>query len=269
MLRTIFPRLVSWLPRLARLTITLCSPRKERQKKLQRILGLYTDYGWVLVKQSHVARGWTAIQIQKEVEATLGDRLELADKYEIQKIAEKWESEVDLSQKPVFKKQSNAEAKRLENLQLYMEQLKEEVVGRLPRARTTNSVRNDDDVTGVQAWNYFLTRKYADYKHLLKKEARAKVGLLWRKMYPEEKETYKEEYRALKAQGKDILFGKIVDKDTKLKANKRMQRAKAQGHKKKQQKLEEMAKEAAALQATYIVNDDLHVSLPADCSVSS
>lgn len=230
-------KLLRQAPRLffARSNLTLASARSvyDRIKTEDRAVGVYTEYGWVVLKHSHVARGWTAKEIEKAVDRELGARAKLADKYEIQQIAEKWEANVNLDEKPVHKKASPVETQVREERLLFMEQLREELSSGKFGKTSRNGLGSTDEVTAVQAWNYFVTKKYPEYKHLLKKEARAKVGLLWRKMYPEEKDVYKEEYRLLKALGKDILYGKIVDRETKDKANSRMRRAKALAAKKK------------------------------------
>lgn len=229
----LFPRALLF----ARSNLTIASARSDRSKTPDRAVGVYTEYGWVVLKQSHVARGWTAKEIERAVESELGARAKLADKYEIQRIAENWEANVSLDEKPVYKKVSPVETRVREERLLFMEQLREEMT--TGKSGGERSGKEPEEVTAVQAWNFFVTKKYAEYKHLLKKEARAKVGLLWRKMYPEEKDLYKEEYRLLRALGKDILYGKIVDRETKDKANSRMRRAKALASKKKKEALEQ------------------------------
>lgn len=216
-----------------------CSSTKStRVTKSQRLLGVYTKYAWVLVKQAYVSRHWTAQEIEHEVESRLGNRASEADKFEIQKIADLWQQNVTISQIPKTRKVTNDHLKKSAEMQLFREQLKEESATGKSRGKRTDSSELSEEVSAVQAWNYFMAMKYPEYKHLLKKEARAKVGLLWRNMYPEEKEKYQEEYRQLKAQGKDILLGKIVDAATKLKANERIKRAKTAAHLKKQKQLE-------------------------------
>lgn len=227
--------------------ITFLAARPDRGKKLDRLTGVPTEYGWVMVKWSHIAKDWTTKELNKAIELKLGDRAHLADKYEIQSIAEEWEQNVATSTIPSVET-SKDDQKQQANLQLYRDQIKGEASSKMISERKLSPVSRSSipktlsdslGLSTLHAWNYYVAQKYQDYKHLLKKEARAAVGILWRKLSSDEKNVYKDEYAALLATGKDILHGKIVDREVKIQATEKIIRAKENIRIKKQKKLQE------------------------------
>lgn len=236
---------------LKRPLITFLAARPDRGKKLERLTGVPTEYGWVMVKWSRIAKDWTTRELNKAIEQKLGDRAHLADKYEIQRIAEEWEQNVNPSLIPTVVT-SKDDQKREANLQLYRDQIKGDsspksssVRKQSTTTKPAKSASSSDSLglSSLHAWNYYVAQKYQNYKHLLKKEARAAVGLLWRKLTSEEKDFYKDEYAALLATGKDILHGEIVDREVKIQATEKIIRAKENVRLRKQKKLqEEMSK---------------------------
>lgn len=81
---------------------------------------------------------------------------------------------------------------------------------------------NKEAVTFTNAWNYYMTVNYNKYSALPSKEARQRVGTDWRQLSLDEKEYFRQEYGKLLNLGKDILHGKIVDKEVKELASKKL-----------------------------------------------
>lgn len=229
--------------------ITFLAARPERSKKLERLTGVPTKYGWVMVKWSRIAKDWTTNELEKAIEQKLGDQAHLADKYKIQEIAEEWEKNTAPSVVPSF--ETSKEDQRNEvNLQLYKDQIKSEGPSSKSKsiltpklsskaAKTKAPTIDSMGLTTLHAWNYYLAQNYQKFSHLLRKDARAAVGLLWRKLSIKEKNVYRDEYAALLATGKDILHGEIVDREVKMQATEKVNRAKANIKLKKEKKLQE------------------------------
>lgn len=272
MLARTLPRPFSGSLLFKRNEITFLAARPERLKKTERLTGVPTNYGWVVVKYAFVAKDWTTNQLNKAIENALGERAKTADKYEIQKIAEQWEASVDKSEIPTKKKMTLTEKRSEANKQLYHDQLKSDLLSpglllsssllslsllsllpllslltllSLAPTTPTPNIRNNIlkgemvHLTALHAWNYFVAKKYPEFKHLLKREARAAVGLMWRRMSDGEKNFYRDEYAELLQGGKDILRGEIVDIEVKLKATEKFFKAKQNHRLRKQKKAEE------------------------------
>lgn len=210
-----------------------------------------TTYGWVKVLESHVAKHWTTAEIDKAIQQELGSKADKADKYEIQRIAEKWQNLLNKKSVPKIKPRAKAEASATRASEsLFREQLRPEEIrlcaGTLRGLYRLRPIVPNPVILGpvltlsvLHAWNYYVARHYKDYSHLSDREARMAVAAAWNNMSLEEKNEYKEEYRTLLNQGKDILKGKIVDRETKLKATVVVLRAKERQRLRKNKAYEE------------------------------
>jgi len=205
--------------------------------------GVHTNFGWVLVPKTHVARGWTQPKLNEYLLQHI--QHDKPDLNEVQSLVDQWAASVDASSKPASKKKTAAEVRHEESLKLFLRQLKDEAAkGDRKRQRVARVRKNtlSGEVTFTHAWNYFMAKQYPLQKHLPEAEARAKVGLMWRLMSMDEKDVYREEYSQLLQQGKDIYHGKIVDREVKLKAVERLNLSKEKSLAKKLKKLEETQK---------------------------
>lgn len=212
--------------------------------------GVCTRFGWVLVPKTHCARGWTQSRLNEVLEAKFGD-IDTADAagpslQQVQLATDAWSDSVDLAEKPVFKKRTAADVKHELDLKLFLLQLREEgkYKGEKKRLRTSRVKRDisNGNVTFTHAWNYFMAKSYPRFKHLPESEARTSIGQEWRLMSMDEKDVYREEYSQLLQQGKDIYHGKIVDRETKIKAVERLNISKQKSLEKKLKKMEESQK---------------------------
>lgn len=215
--------------------------------------GVFTRFGWVLVPKTHCARGWTQARLNEALEAKFGNPEEPKDPREcvptlqqLQHETDLWSAAVDLAEKPVFKKRTAADMKHEVDLKLFLLQLREEgkYKGEKKRLRTSRVKRDisNGNVTFTHAWNYFMAKSYPKFKHLSEAEARSSIGQEWRLMSMDEKDVYREEYSQLLQLGKDIYHGKIVDRETKIKAVERLNLSKQKSLDKKLKKMEESQK---------------------------
>lgn len=212
--------------------------------------GVYTRFGWVLVPKTHCARGWTQSRLNEALEAKFGNPdapgALLPSLLQVQLETDAWGARVDLAEKPVFRKRSAADVKHELDLKLFLLQLREEgkYKGEKKRLRTSRVKRDisNGNVTFTHAWNYFMAQSYPRFKHLSEAEARTAIGQEWRLMSMDEKDVYREEYSQLLQLGKDIYHGKIVDRETKIKAVERLNISKQKSLDKKLKKLEESQK---------------------------
>lgn len=205
--------------------------------------GMYTDFGWVLVPKTHVARGWTQPKINEVLHTTFPNKDGL--KFEqVQAAVDAWAQEVSLKDKPVAKKKNAAQVKEEEDLRLYFQQLREEDSTKhaplAMRALRVKRAAPTGNVTLINAWNFFMAKTYPQFKHLPPKEARRQVGMIWRTMSVDEKDVYRGEYLQLLELGKDILHGEIVDREVKIVALERQRIAKEKSKQKKKKLLDEL-----------------------------
>lgn len=199
--------------------------------------GILTKFGWVLVKKSHVARGWTQSLLNKELDNKLGNVSEKPDWEVVQKIADEWAETADISQIPQISKRTGAQVNKDNEMRLYLQQVRYEEpteesegaedsedpnIQSAKRELKTYKKINKEAVTFTNAWNYYMTVNYNKYSALPSKEARQKVGTDWRQLSLDEKEYFRQEYGKLLNLGKDILHGKIVDKEVKELASKKL-----------------------------------------------
>lgn len=212
--------------------------------------GVPTAFGWVLVPKTHVAGGWT----QPLLNETLKNSFAPGSKplrQEIQQVVDQWVQDVDVSNKPVFKKRTSADLQYEDEVKLYYLQTREDesLSSKMPRPRAPRLPRGSSSggsgggVTFINAWNYYMAQTYKNFSHLSETEARRAVGALWRQMDVSQKDEYRAKYRELLLSGKDILHGKIVDRLVKLKAVERQRLAKARSLAKKKKALEEELEE--------------------------
>lgn len=191
--------------------------------------GILSKYGWVLVKNTHVARGWTQTEVNSYLDQHLTPQ-QLRDKQHLQAVVDQWMQGADLGAKPKHKKKTAEDVRKLEELKLYLQQLKEE--GKFSGTRATKALAllkrkvSSLQVTFTYAWNYYMAVTYPKCKDLPPKEARKLVAAQWRLMSMDQKDVYRMEYSKLLEEGKDILHGEIVDREVKMKQTARLQRSK-------------------------------------------
>ncbi|KAJ8146662.1 hypothetical protein OY671_000270 [Metschnikowia pulcherrima] len=194
--------------------------------------GVPTKYGWVLVRRTHVARGWTQASLNEKLDSKFGNAQQSLDRESIQEVVDDWVESVDIFQKPKTRKRSRADVNSDNDMRLYLQQSKfEDGTGTAEKRTSETEVKSHKKidsgaVTYTNAWNYYMTVTYPKFKHLPHKEARQTVGVQWRQLSLDEKEAYRQEYSSLLKQGKDILNGKIVDSDVKLQASQKLWEAK-------------------------------------------
>lgn len=197
--------------------------------------------------KSHCARGWTQSRLNEALEAKFGNPEDknsvVPTLQQVQQETDIWGATVDLSEKPVYKKRTAADVKQEVDLRLFLLQLREEgkYKGEKKRLRTSRVKRDisNGNVTFTHAWNYFMAKSYPKFRHLSESEARSTIGQQWRLMSMDEKDVYREEYSQLLQLGKDIYHGKIVDRETKMKAVERLNISKQKSLDKKLKKLQE------------------------------
>ncbi|GEQ72898.1 hypothetical protein JCM33374_g6586 [Metschnikowia sp. JCM 33374] len=86
--------------------------------------GVFTKFGWVLVKKTHVARGWTQAQINEALEKTLGDPSDNHDWNDIQEAVDDWTNRTCKKTVPQKKKKTLSEAKQEADMKIYLQQVR-------------------------------------------------------------------------------------------------------------------------------------------------
>ncbi|OBA20473.1 hypothetical protein METBIDRAFT_22916, partial [Metschnikowia bicuspidata var. bicuspidata NRRL YB-4993] len=202
--------------------------------------GVFTKFGWVLVKKTHVVRGWTQLQLNQVLEEKLGEPLDQHDWDTVQQYADEWVRTANANQVPKLKRRTMADKSREEDMKLYLQQLRydetEEISAddekrRKRRLDGTKEIKqhkeiNKNAVSFTNAWNYYMAVTYKTHENLSPKERRVKVGTDWRQMSMDQKEVYRQDYTRLLNLGKDVLHGEIVDQEVKLKATQKLWEAK-------------------------------------------
>lgn len=203
----------------------------------EQYCGVFTNRGWIYVKKTHVARGWTQSLLDAEFGKSLAGKQSLTLE-EIQAVADKWSQDVNLDDKPKFVKKTTAETRREDDLRLYLKQQNptpdnfSEITKVMKEVKATSKpVRNE--ITFTKAWNYYSTINYKKYTGLSPAETRRMVAESWKQLSVDEKDIWRNEYMELLNKGKDILRGEIVDREVKQRMVDRAKASKQRGKEKR------------------------------------
>ncbi|KAK6203276.1 uncharacterized protein RJT21DRAFT_25881 [Scheffersomyces amazonensis] len=224
---------------------------------------ILTKYGWFAIPSTHYGSKWTIANIESFIESQPQDSIDTSNIPQLQNlINEKWVPEADLSNIIKVKKLTPKEIAHQKNEELYMSQL---IGDRTIEVDVNDKSSNSDDGSSkkttkkigfIHAWNYYVsleyTRRGGEYK-----KVKLEIAEAWKKISLEEKDYYRNEYIKLLESGKEILHGKVVDREVKLKQNQRREDAKRRAKERAKAKAEAENRAEAKSQAdTTIVDVD-------------